>query len=180
MLHPLGHATWLPFESIHPSGGLNMLETVTKTMTRILTAIGTSILALMMFLTALDVGLRYAFNRPLAGAFELVEFMMAVLVPFCIVYCADQKGHVAVELIMDRFPKKVQQVAGIMTTFITLIFAVVIAWQNILYIFEVQASNLTSSVLLIPTYPFVAPVAIGIGAFAFILVVHLRQFWEER
>lgn len=154
-----------------------MLATVAKTITRILIAIGTSILVLMMFLTALDVGLRYALNRPLTGAFELVELMMAVLVPFCIVYCADQKGHVAVEMIMDRFPKKVQQIAGMITTFITLIFAMVIAWQNILYLFEVKASNLTSTVLLIPTYPFVAPVAIGIGAFALVLAVHLKAFF---
>ncbi len=153
-----------------------MLTMVAKKITRILIAIGTTILALMMFLTALDVGLRYAFNRPLAGAFELVEYMMAILIPFCIVYCADQKGHVAVELILDRFPIKIQNIANIITTFITLIFVMVIAWQNILYFFEVQASNLTSAVLLIPTYPFVAPIAIGIGAFALILVVHLSEY----
>ncbi len=156
-----------------------MLTTIAKKITQTLIAIGATILALMMFLTAMDVGLRYAFNRPLAGAFELVEYMMAILIPFSIVYCADQKGHVAVELILGRFSKKVQTAVDILTTFISLIFAIVIAWQNVLYIFEVQASNLTSSVLLIPAYPFVAPIAIGIGAFALILVVHLSEFVSE-
>ncbi len=153
-----------------------MLTTVADKITRILIAIGTAILALMMFLTALDVGLRYVFNRPLSGAFELVEYMMAILIPFCIVYCAHQKGHVAVELILDRFPKRIQKIADTITTFIAMIFAIVIAWQNILYIFEVKGSGLTSAVLLIPAYPFVAPIAIGMGAFALILVVHLSEY----
>ncbi len=161
---------------IYSKGWLKMLTTVADKITRILIAIGTAILALMMFLTALDVGLRYVFNRPLSGAFELVEYMMAILIPFCIVYCAHQKGHVAVELILDRFPKRIQKIADTITTFIAMIFAIVIAWQNILYIFEVKGSGLTSAVLLIPAYPFVAPIAIGMGAFALILVVHLSEY----
>lgn len=156
-----------------------MIAVVVKKTAGILSAVGITILALMMFLTALDVGLRYIFNRPLSGAFELVEYMMAILIPFCIVYCADQKGHVAVELVLDRFPKKVQHTVDTLTTIIALMFALVIAWQNIAYIFEVKASNLTSAVLLIPAYPFVIPIAIGMGAFALILGVHLFEPTSE-
>lgn len=152
-----------------------MLTTITKKISGILSAVGITVLALMMFLTALDVGLRYIFNRPLSGAFELVEYMMAILIPFCIVYCADQKAHVAVELVLDRFSKKVQSIADTVTTVIALMFAVVIAWQNIIYIFEVKNAHLTSAVLLIPAYPFVIPIAIGMGAFALILTVHLLE-----
>ena len=152
-----------------------MLATIAEKITKVLIAIGATMLALMMFLTAMDVGLRYVFNRPLSGAFELAEYMMAILVPFCIVYCAQQKGHVAVDIIMKRFSKKTGTVADILTTFVTLIFVIVIAWQNVVYFFEVKDSGLTSSVLLIPTYPFIAPIAIGFGAFALILFVHLLE-----
>jgi TRAP-type C4-dicarboxylate transport system permease small subunit len=176
LLEPIGACQSNAHDILGREGRLVMLTMGVKKITRVLIAIGATVLALMMFLTALDVGLRYALNRPLAGAFELVEYMMAILIPFCIAYCADQKGHVAVELILDRFPKKIQNIADIITTLITLIFVLVIAWQNILYFFEVKASNLTSAVLLIPTYPFVAPIAIGIGAFALILAVHLLAF----
>jgi TRAP-type C4-dicarboxylate transport system permease small subunit len=156
-----------------------MLATIAKKITQVLIAIGAAMLALMMFLTAMDVGLRYAFNRPLAGAFELAGYMMAILVPFCIVYCAQQKGHVAVDIIMKRFSKKTGNVVDILTTFITLIFVIIIAWQNVIYFFEVKGSGLTSSVLLIPTYPFIAPIAIGFGAFALILLVHLLEMFSE-
>lgn len=152
-----------------------MLTFAAKTVSRVLIAIGATILALMMFLTALDVGLRYIFNSPLSGAFELVEYMMAIVIPFSIVYCAEQRGHVSVELILARFPKKIQVLVDILTTLAAMLFTIVIAWQNFLYIGEVYDSHLTSSVLLIPVYPFVIPVALGIGAFALMLLVHLIE-----
>ncbi len=155
-----------------------MLVVIVRRINQILVAIAAAMLALMMFLTALDVGLRYAFNRPLAGAFELVEYMMAIMVPFSIVYCAHERGHVAVDFIMDRFPKKVRTAADIITTFITLVFIVVIAWQNVLYFFEVKGSGLTSSVLLIPTYPFIAPISIAFGTFALVLIVYLSDLFS--
>lgn len=150
-----------------------MLAFAAKMISRVLIAIGATILAMMMFLTALDVCLRYIFNSPLSGAFELVEYMMAVVVPFCIVYCAEERGHVAVELILAKFPKKIQTVVDVFTTLAAIAFTVIMAWQNFLYIGEVYDSNLTSSVLLIPAYPFVVPVALGISAFALMLLVHL-------
>jgi len=156
-----------------------MLEIITKKLTQFLIAIGASTLALMMFLTALDVGLRYIFKRPMAGAYELVGYMMAILVPFSIVYCAREKGHVAVDLIVERFPKKVQVCINIITTFIGLIFVSVISWQNVLYFFEIKASGLTSAVLLIPTYPFILPTAIAFAVFALVLVIHLLELFVE-
>lgn len=150
-----------------------MLTTITKVITRIMIGICSTVLAMMMFLTALDVGLRYMLNRPLAGAFELVEYMMAIVVPFSIVYCAHNKSHVAVELILERFPQKIQHFFNIFTSVISIIFVSLIAWQNFLYIGECYSSEMTSAVLLIPTYPFAIPLAVGILAFGLILLLHL-------
>ena len=36
------------------------------------------LLASMMFLTAIDVALRYIFQRPITGTYEIIEFMMAI------------------------------------------------------------------------------------------------------
>lgn len=156
-----------------------MLANLAKNVTRMMTAVGATVLAMMMFLTALDVGLRYVFNRPLVGAFELVEYMMAILIPFSIVYCAHNRGHVAVELILGQFPEKVQACFDLVTTFLSILFVIVIAWQNFLYIHETYILGLTSAVLLIPTYPFMIPVAIGLVAFALNLMIHLLEFLSE-
>ncbi len=156
-----------------------MLQIIAKKITRILLAIGASVLAMMMFLTAMDVALRYIFNRPLTGAFELAEYMMAIFIPFSIVFCADQKSHVAVELILGRFSQRVQQFFDIITTVVTMIFAILIAWQNYIYIGETYQSQMTSPVLMIPTYPFVIPTALGIGAFALVLLAQWFELFGE-
>lgn len=150
-----------------------MLTKIIRNITRVLLAVAAAVLAAMMMLTAVDVVMRYGVNRPISGAFELTEYMMAVFVPLSIAYCAEQKGHVSVELLMKRFPKYIQTGVGFLTSLLTLLFAAFIAWQNVLYIGETYRDKLTSAVLLIPAFPFIAPVFIGIGVYAMILLLHM-------
>lgn len=132
-------------------------------------------LTLMMFLTALDVAGRYLFNRPISGSLELVEYMMAVLIPFSIAYCAVRRAHVAVEFIMDLFSRKVQQRVDLVIKLVTLVFVAVIAWQTCYYVAETYRSHVTSSVLLIETYPFVVPIVVGMALFVLVLVNEVLQ-----
>jgi len=159
--------------------GENMLTKIIHITTRVLLAIAAAALAAMMLLTAIDVVMRYIVNRPISGAFELTEYMMAIFVPFCIAYCAEQKGHVSVELLLKRFPKSVQRSIGILTSVLTMLFAGIVSWHNILYIGETYSDRLTSSVLLIPAYPFIAPVVIGIGVYALVTMLHMFHSTPE-
>jgi len=146
---------------------------VTSLVTEILTVFATTALMLMMFLTASDVFCRYFLNSPIPGAMELVEYLMAIVVPFSIAYCALQKSHVAVDLIVDHFPKRWRRIFHYFVTLPAIGFIFVISWQNYLSIFDTYDSNLTSSVLLIPAYPFIIPIVLGTFVFAVILVVQL-------
>ena len=156
-----------------------MATIIIDKVTQILLAIGAAVLAAMMLLTSADVVMRYILNRPIPGAFELAEYMMAFIVPFSIAYCASLKGHVSVELFIKKTPKSFQKILGLFTSFITLIFAALVAWQNILYIGETYTDHLASSVLLIPAYPFIIPVSIGIGVYAFITMHQLFDSTPE-
>lgn len=146
---------------------------MTTIVTGVLTVFATTALILMMFLTASDVFCRYFLNSPIPGAMELVEYLMAIVVPFSIAYCALQKSHVAVDLIVDHFPKRLQGICHYFVTLPAIGFILVISWQNYLSIFDTYDSNLTSAVLLIPAYPFIIPIVIGTFVFAAILVVQL-------
>lgn len=133
-------------------------------------------LALMMFLTALDVGLRYIFNSPIPGALELVEYMMAVIVPFALTITALHKAHIGVELIMDRFPKQFRAYVACVTNLMVFALYGLITWQSFLNIFEQHDSGMTSAVLLIPNYPFVASLT---AAFALLSLITLMRFFEN-
>lgn len=151
---------------------------MTKTIhyiTKTLLAISASVLTMMMLLTAIDVVLRYVFKLPIPGAFELAEYMMAFIVPFAIAYCADENGHVSVELFFKKLPTLLRTILQFFVSFLTFLFAAVLTWQNFLYIGETYQDRLASSVLLIPAYPFIIPVSIGLGIYALLLFLQLFQ-----
>jgi len=150
-----------------------------RPLTNILLGAGISILAMMMFLMATDVVLRYIFNSPLPGAYELIEYMMAILVPFGIVYCAHQKGHVSVDLVVGRFTKRAQAILSSITSLLSLSLFILVAWQSFLYIGDNFESKLTSAVLLIPTYPFIAVVAVGFTVLCLVLLIDFLNFLSE-
>ncbi len=150
-------------------------SSITNPLVNILLTIGASVLALMMFLTVVDVVGRYAFNKPIAGAFELVEFMMATFVPFAFVYCQKEKSHISVDLVVDRLPKGFQGFLDIVMTLLTIGFYGLIAWQSFYNITEEFESKMTSAVLLIPTYPFVIPASIAFVVLTLLLLLHFFQ-----
>lgn len=155
------------------SDSLNKVISPVKSVALVLAAAS---LAVMMFLTALDVGLRYIFNSPISGALELVEYLMAVTVPFALTITAFNRAHIGVELVMERFPEGVRRYVACVTHLMVTALYALIAWQSLLYIFEQRDSGMTSAVLLIPTYPFVASLT---GAFVLLSLITLTHFLEK-
>ena len=137
------------------------------------------VLAGMMFLIFTDVLFRYLFNSPVPGGDELIEFMMAIAVTFCIAYTAHERSHIGVDLLLTRFSKKTRKLIGCITSFLTLILFILICWQTILLIFEDYHSHLTSSVLYIPVYPFIATVAVGLLILCLVLLAEFLSLMGE-
>ena len=154
----------------------NSLTILYRPLIKLLNGIAMATVAAMMFLTATDVILRYIFNRPISGAYELIEYLMAILIPFGLAYCALQGGHVSVDLLVSRFPKKIQSIIGSVTALFCLVLFALITWQNVIYIGENFESKLTSAVLLIPVYPFIAAVAIGSAALCLVLALDFLNY----
>jgi len=128
------------------------------------------ILSAMMFLTMADVLLRYVFGSPVSGAFEMIEYMMAVVVPFGIAYCAHEKSHVSVDVVFDLLPGGIQVILNCANSLIVLVLFVLFAWQNLIFVKETYQSGITSGVLYIPAYPFVATTALGFAALCLVLL----------
>lgn len=127
-------------------------------------------LFLMMMLTAVAVFFRYFLNKPVPGDTELMEYMMAIFVPFCILMCIKEDKHISVDFVTERLSPGIQGFLSVVTTTLTLIFYAVIAWQNVLYIMMEYRSGKTSAVLLIPSWPFIVPIII-MGALSSIILL---------
>ena len=137
----------------------------------ILAGIAAIVLTAMMFLILTDVVLRYVFNSPITGSYEIIQYMMAILISFAIVYCAYKRSHVSVDIVFDQLPPKPQSIVACLGSLIVLILFILIAWENVLYIKETYDQRLTSTILYIPTYPFVASVAVGFVAICLVMFI---------
>lgn len=141
--------------------------------------IAAATLAVMMFMTALDVALRYIFSSPIPGGLELVEYMMAVLVPFAVTITAYHRAHVGVDLVMERFSHKVRAMVAAVTSAMMLVFFALITWQCATHIVEQYHSGMTSAVLLIPIYPFVASLTVAFGLLTIVTLIECIEKMTE-
>jgi TRAP-type C4-dicarboxylate transport system permease small subunit len=158
---------------------IRALERAVNPIVRIITYVAAGVLALMMFITAADVLLRYLFNRPISGTWELTSYMMAVLVGFGLSYCALVKGLISVEVLTSLFSPKAQAVFNCITHFFSFLFFSLVTWQSIFYIKLIFKSNLVSAVLLVPTFPFVAALALGILVFTLVLLKDFLEYLSQ-
>lgn len=158
---------------------IHALTRAVNPIVRIITYVAAGVLVLMMLITAADVLLRYIFNRPISGTWELTSYMMAVVVGFGLSYCALVKGLISVEVLTSRFSPRAQAVLNCITYFFSFLFFSLVTWQSILYIKLIFESNLVSAVLVIPTFPFVAALALGSLVFTLVLLKDFLEYLSQ-
>jgi len=115
-------------------------------------------IVLMMLLTCADVILRL-FRMPIPGTYELVCFLGAVAVAFAMAHTSNEKGHVAVSLIVRLLPTRVQGVIEIITNICVLILFLLIAWRSVTYAENLRITREVSLTLRLPFYPFIYGIA---------------------
>ena len=117
-------------------------------------------LVAMVLLTCADVVMRSS-GRPIPGTFEIVGFLGAVIAAFAIAYTQILGGHVAIDYLVARMPRRSQ---GIVRSFTYLVGAglfALIAWQSYLFAGDLWASGEVSPTEKIPFFPFVYGIALA-------------------
>jgi len=128
----------------------------------------------MMSLTCADVTLRM-FRKPIPGTYEIVSFLGAVAVSFAMAHTTAERGHVAVSLIVQLFPKRLQGIIeGVMSIFGIILFGL-IAWQSVLYGIDCQRSGEVSLTLQLPFYPVIYGLAVGAVVVCLVLLADLVE-----
>lgn len=158
------------------SRAANSLNRIIRPIIGAVHGVGLVVLGLMMLLTASDVTLRYVFNQPIVWLFETTVYMMAIVVAFAVAYCAIQQGHVRVDVVVDRFSTRAQAIFDSITGFFSLGLVSLLTWQCVMHIQGQYIQNVESANLHIPTFPFVAVVALGIACFTLVLLADLLEF----
>ena len=137
--------------------------------------IACGVLAAMMLLTVSDVFLRYFFRRPIIGATEITENMMACLVFFALAWCAAQRSHLKVDPVISIFSPRVQAVFDTLTGLAGLVMVALITWRNFMEAIAIRQLNIVSSLIKIPAFPFYYVIALGSAILCLVMIVQVIQ-----
>jgi TRAP-type C4-dicarboxylate transport system permease small subunit len=135
--------------------------------------------ACIILITVSDVIMRYFFNKPINGSFELTEYLMVIIVFMAIPWATMRDAHVRIDLITGRFTKRKQAILYAISCLLAMIISFIIAWYTIPETRYVYNLKQKSDMLDIPAYPFYFLIAVGMFTLVFILIAVLIQYIEE-
>lgn len=147
---------------------------------KIMIWIGVVLLSAMIVLTCLNVFLRKIWV-PIPGTFELIKYFSAVAMAFALAQAQMTKTHIAVDVLVLRFPPAIRKVLNILNASICFVFFSFVAWQISRYATTLMKTGEVSETLRIIYYPFTYAVAGGTGLLALIFIKEiLTEILSER
>ena len=150
---------------------MGFLERINNFLNKILLFSGSVAVLLLMSLATVNVVLRFFFNAPYRGAYELVGFLGAVVIAFALGHTQKRKDHIVVDILTSKFPKRVNRILDGINYFITTIFFAIVSWQVFIWGTKILKSGEVSETLKIVFYPFIYSVSLGFAVFSLTLVV---------
>jgi TRAP-type C4-dicarboxylate transport system permease small subunit len=137
-------------------------------------------LAAMILLTCIDVSMRYFFNRPIAGTYDLVSLMGAVIAAFAMPYTMLMKGHVAVDLFVRKLSTKKQLVFETTTHIVGILLFLTLVWQSYALASDMKTVGEVTPTLLLPFYPVVYCMSVCFFVLCLAILVNLLDIWLKR
>lgn len=137
---------------------LKAIRSVVEKLIRFMATVGMVFVLPLMLITAGDVVGRGFFDKPIAGTFELSEYMLAVIILLGTAYTQQVKGHVAVDFLTSRFNKKTQAFCQMLVLFLSLFIVTILVWQG--FKLGLEETGVTDQ-LRVPKAPFKMLVGIG-------------------
>ena len=127
---------------------------VLKSISRSLSMVALVLIFPMMLLIVSDVVSRFFFNSPITGTAEIAATILVCMV-LGVSWAAFSGIHIKVGLIMDRVPRRAQNIVDIITLLGGLFMCIIISWQSFkASIFSQQIKEVATVLLPIPSYPF--------------------------
>ena len=137
-------------------------------MSKLMQVVAGTALTFIMLLTGTDVALRI-FGHPIIGTYEMVGLGGALVLGFALPMTSWLRGHIFVDFLYVKCPKKVQQAMNIATRIICIAVYLLIGWNLLLMGMELHASGELTITRHLPFYP--VAYALGLCCFAECLVL---------
>lgn len=151
---------------------MNTLEKMNVFLNRILLFIGSVAVLLLMSVATINAFLRIPFIKSTwRGAYETVGFLGAIVIAFALGYTQKRKDHIVVDILTEKFPKRVNRVLDGINYLITTIFFAIVSWQIFVWGMKISKSGEVSETLKIFFHPIIYCVALGFAVFSLTLII---------
>ncbi len=152
-------------------GVLGALDKYTTLFTKVLFWIAGAGLVGMSLLIVADVLAIKIFSNPIPGGIEYVAFLAVVAIAFAVPFTQVMRGHVAVDFIVEAFPRRLKLVIECFTALMSVALVALLMVYSFRYAGLLRSSGEVSMTQKIPFYPFVYGMAVCFLATFLILVL---------
>ena len=160
---------------------MHYLEKVNVFLNKILMVLGSVAVLLLMAIATTNAFLRVPFIKSTwRGAYETVGFLGAIVIAFALGYTQKRKDHIVVDILTEKFPKKVNRVLDGINYFITTIFFAIVSWQVFVWGVKISKSGEVSETLKIVFHPFVYSVSFGFAVFSLTLIIDFLKNFKSK
>lgn len=112
--------------------------------------------------TGVDVGMRFIFRSPIGWMLEYTEYALLTILFFGMAWLVRQRGHVAIELIVDIVPIRAARVMRLTSTAAAgLVSALLAFWAGIATVDDIRRGVETFGIYPIPRGVLFAIVTLG-------------------
>jgi len=158
---------------------IQAIEKGIRRFTNTLCYVGMGLLVVLMFLGSFDVIGRYFFNKPIKGAYEVSEILLAGIVFFGLAYALAMGGHVTVDTFVALFRPRVRGIVGFSVSAIAFIIFVLIGWEGTELAIKSWENHRLIDVLFVPIAPFQLLVPMGALSVCLELIVQMFRYYRE-
>ncbi|MFC1535374.1 TRAP transporter small permease [Thermodesulfobacteriota bacterium] len=152
---------------------METLAVLVHRITRVGAFVGGVFLILAMLLLISNIFGRFT-QMVIPGSYEIFEMMMAIPVAFALVYAALHKTHVVVNLIVTRFPPRLNAASEILASLVSLVIWGLIFWGGAHLVYESGLREMTET-LGIPYMPFRIILLFGIFLFCLTHILDMSR-----
>lgn len=140
-------------------GSMATLQAILWRISRVGSVLAGAGLITGMLLVTASVTARF-FSSSVAGSYELTQLAISVTIVFGLAYTGLQRGHIVVEVVVQRFHPKVRGASAVFVSLLTIGFWVLVAWAGARFALDTGLGE-TSETLDVPYLPFRVLLAVG-------------------
>jgi TRAP-type C4-dicarboxylate transport system permease small subunit len=155
---------------------MEILDRISTFLNRLLLWIGGIFLVGMIILTCSNIIFRLTWV-PVKGTFELMGYCGAIVTAFALGHTQIKRGHIAVDVLVNRFSDKVRKIINAINNTVCFLFFSVAAWQIAVKATTLMNTGEITETLRIIYYPFTYGVAFGCAVLSLVLFTELVRLF---